>query len=154
MFFRPFLERNEKLKTKQQKRNKTTRCKQENHLVLLQKSRQHKHEAIQLHCLDWIHWKQTTQEQKKHIKHKSKLPSNQHDSKNTRLVGKNNVFYSLKAKQETKQKQTITKETHTKNKANIKQKSRTMNHEDKNKNNWKKNKLPKMKASWFWKGGC
>ena len=41
-----------KFKTKQQERSKTTRCKQENHLVLFQKResrQQHRHKAIQLH---------------------------------------------------------------------------------------------------------
>ena len=44
-----------------QERNKTTRCKPENHLVLFTKkeSRQHRHKTMQLHCLDC---KQTTQE--------------------------------------------------------------------------------------------
>ena len=42
----------------------TTRCKQQNHLVLLffkRKARQHRHNIIQIKCLKW---KQTTQEKK------------------------------------------------------------------------------------------
>ena len=53
----------EKPKQNNKNGNKTTRFKQENHLVLLQKeSRQHRHKAIQLHCLDR---KQTTKTRKK-----------------------------------------------------------------------------------------
>ena len=44
-----------------QERNKTTRCKPENHFVLFTKNRQHRHKTIQLHCLDR---KQTTHETK------------------------------------------------------------------------------------------
>ena len=57
-----FFERNEKqkIKTKQQKYKQDHKCKQENHLVLLQK-RQHRHKTLQFHCLDC---KQTTQDKK------------------------------------------------------------------------------------------
>ena len=65
-FFGVFLERNEKktkFKRNQQKGKKTTRCKQQNHLVLFlqEKTRQHRHKIIQIKRLKW---KQTTQEKK------------------------------------------------------------------------------------------
>ena len=46
-------------------------------------------------------------------------------------------FHSLKAKQDTKQKQSNNKRNIAKNKANIKQKSRNKKHDNRNKNNTK-----------------
>ena len=81
------------MKTKKSKQNK----KQQDHkmqtrkrlsLVTIKKeSRNHRHKAIQPHCLDW---KQTHKEENNHknIKHRNKLPFNQHDStKKTRIEG-------------------------------------------------------------------
>ena len=96
------------MNTKQQK-NKTTRCKPENHLVLLtkQESGQHRHKTIQLHCLDC---KQTTQETRtartRAQNINNKLPFNQLNSKNTRIAGKTVFFHRLKAKLKLDRKQT------------------------------------------------
>ena len=140
-----------KFKTKQQKGNEITRRKQENHFVLSQKqgSRQLRHKTVQLHCLDC---KPTTQEKPNTksllIKISYRITN---ITKKLELQG-NNVFHSLKVKQETNNNITKTKEKHTKNKANIiKQKGRNIHHEFLKEQ--KKKQLPKMKATWVSKKG-
>ena len=69
-----------KLRTKQQRRNKTTRCKQENHLVFLQKkikadntdTKQYNNSLFRLKTNNTRKAKTITKTQK----HKNKLPSN------------------------------------------------------------------------------
>ena len=76
--------KNNKIWRENDNKNKTTRCKQENHLVLLQKKKADNTDikTIQLHCLER---KQTAPEKyknkSKNIKHKHKLPFNQHNTK-------------------------------------------------------------------------
>ena len=86
------IKKNKKLTQNNRKRNKTTRCKPENHLVLFTKkeSRQHRHKTM--HCLDC---KQTTQEIKnknKNTKQNNYLLTNL-TQRNTRITGKT-VFFS------------------------------------------------------------
>ena len=113
---------NSKQNNKNKKGRRTTRCKQEDHLVFWQRKKQHRNKIIQINSLKWI---QATQENKQEQKHKTwnpNYPFNQHNSKNTRIQEKKQLFFfhRLKAKQETRQKQKHRAKTkNTKNIANI-----------------------------------
>ena len=109
------------LNTKQPQRNKTTRCKPENHLVSFTKkeSRQltHTHKKrMQLHCLDY---KQTTQEAKsknKRITYKTNYLLTNLTSQNTNIAEKTMFFIDWKQnKKQDKQKNKYQKQNQHRN---------------------------------------
>ena len=144
-------------KTKNRKRRRTTRCKQEDHLVLWQKQ-QHRNNIIQMNSINGNkQHKENKQEQI--IKHRKQTTLLSIITQKKHQNCRENSFFFIdwkQNKQQDKSQNTNEKQQNTKNKANIE--TERLKHtpwKQTNKNNRRKqNKLSIMKATWVLKRGC